>query len=1084
MSAILLCTAVFGYSQDKMPYFEGFENGNTADANGRTWKLNPGPSGNKTANKWYIGTTSATVEPYMGNGVAYISNDGGTNVHYDDTKAVTAVIYKEFTLTQSAYYDLSFSFKAGGDDVLGGDGLQVYVVTQKMNTDNAESNSKLPFMQSGKQIDFDGKTVLALQYDWKTVTTTFQNTLPNVKLVFVWQNNARADKANLSVLIDNIQLGLTESCGGRPTEVKVSTAGTTSTVTWKGGAEKYEVMYKARGEAKADTIKEITNGLSCRINNMKEGVYDFYVRGISGTDTTIWSVNQDVIIFDQTAHCINFIDLNAPGTKCETGMYNNIKSDNPADVHYHDWETVTDADGDGKIDSDHGRYSDKSQHTIHFIGETDAQTGGRLKTVPDGSIASVRLGNWDTGSHAEAITYDIPLDKGSKKLLILKYAVVLNDPMTGHDPKYENPRFKLELLDEGDNVFDPDCGTADFVVGTDITASDDWVEVIDTVKNVIRYKDWTTIGFNLTEYAKNRDRKLKVRLTTADCALGAHYGYAYFTLDCAEAEITGFSCGDNVAHEVSAPLGFNYEWIRESDGKVMGNDQTLTGLQPNDVNTYICTVSNIENPNCNFDLEVSMLPRNPKAKFATIWQPENCTDNYMLLQNISEVVTINGTTGDKCETFYWYVNDAAIPASEQEEDGSLKYMFPKEGGTFNIKLTAGLADDACQDVLDTTITIAPLEEKFSTIEKTICLGDSVKFEQKYYKPTKDTTYTASITRGYSGCDSTTYLKITVRQIASKDSVEICYGDTFKLKDFNGNIQRYTRSEVITMPYPIEGSPCDSLHTVYLTVKPGVDASVGEMPMICADDKNFSVPIDIHDGSFVSYSVVFDDKAKAEKFTDMENITAENVSAIEVTIPDSVRPGLYNAVIKLDSDVEDTECPPFEMNMQFEVRYPASIIQQKFNDVIAVPKKEYNGGYDIASYQWYRNASPIPDATGSYIYLGPDNELSEEDEYSVAVVLQGESTAIMSCPFTPEIKDNINEYISLSQTTVQAGASLYIRADNRRRGQARWWNVNGQQVGYSTMMSGGDYLTAPVNPGMYLLELIFDDERNVYKIFVQ
>lgn len=43
---------------------------------------------------------------------------------------------------------------------------------------------------------------------------------------------------------------------------------------------------------------------------------------------------------------------------------------------------------------DKGYDNIESRHTIHYVkGETDPRTENKLKTIPDGEIASVRLGN-------------------------------------------------------------------------------------------------------------------------------------------------------------------------------------------------------------------------------------------------------------------------------------------------------------------------------------------------------------------------------------------------------------------------------------------------------------------------------------------------------------------------------------------------------------------------------------------------------------------------------------------------------------------------------------------------------------------
>ena len=81
---------------------------------------------------------------------------------------------------------------------------------------------------------------------------------------------------------------------------------------------------------------------------------------------------------------------------------------------------------------DNGPESISSHHTVHNdTTETDPRTGGQLRTVCPGTYASTRLGNWMVGGQAEALTYNLAIDTDLYALLLLHYAVVLQNP--GHD---------------------------------------------------------------------------------------------------------------------------------------------------------------------------------------------------------------------------------------------------------------------------------------------------------------------------------------------------------------------------------------------------------------------------------------------------------------------------------------------------------------------------------------------------------------------------------------------------------------------------------------------------------------------------
>ena len=88
---------------------------------------------------------------------------------------------------------------------------------------------------------------------------------------------------------------------------------------------------------------------------------------------------------------------------------------------------------------DDGPENVSSRHTVHTdTSELDPRTNNMLHTVPPGHCYSVRLGNWNPGSEEESITYHLDVDTNLYDLLILRYAIVEENP--GHEPEGQ-PRF-------------------------------------------------------------------------------------------------------------------------------------------------------------------------------------------------------------------------------------------------------------------------------------------------------------------------------------------------------------------------------------------------------------------------------------------------------------------------------------------------------------------------------------------------------------------------------------------------------------------------------------------------------------------
>jgi gliding motility-associated-like protein len=101
------------------------------------------------------------------------------------------------------------------------------------------------------------------------------------------------------------------------------------------------------------------------------------------------------------------------------------------------------------------------------------------------------------------------------------------------------------------------------------------VQPADIGKNVY-YKNWASATINLLGDA---GKTIRLELTTNDCTLGAHFGYAYFDIDenCTT-PITGNSyCNGQQSITLQAPPGFSgYTWYNSDLSQQIGQGPTLT----------------------------------------------------------------------------------------------------------------------------------------------------------------------------------------------------------------------------------------------------------------------------------------------------------------------------------------------------------------------------------------------------------------------------------------------------------------------------------------------------------------------------
>jgi len=301
------------------------------------------------------------------------------------------------------------------------------------------------------------------------------------------------------------------------------------------------------------------------------------------------------------AQCPDFMDLNSPNV---TGYYGN---------------TFNPMANTGIV---------PGRHTLITQQGTDPHTGGLLPLLPDGENAVIKLGNDHVGGESESLMYTFTVDP-DQSVLLVKYAVVLEDPNHHSD---EQPRFTIRMLNANDELLSP-CMEYDVISNSDIPG-------FQTYGDITRWRPWTINGFDLSEFA---GQTVKLQVTTYDCSLCGHYGYAYFTASCINNHLTISGCtGDQV--EVSAPSGFeSYLWNNGST-----SSSTTYTIQNNSMAS--CLVTTVTD--CQMILSASFLsqgtPIQDQVFFDTICQGESYQNHGFVLppQDHSGTIAVFNTYFD------------------------------------------------------------------------------------------------------------------------------------------------------------------------------------------------------------------------------------------------------------------------------------------------------------------------------------------------------------------------------------------------------------------------------------------------------
>ena len=1008
-----LCIPVYAQTTSiTIPYSFSFEESEVAEL--ANWVINPGKGADTLPEKWIVGNAAHSE----GHRALYISNNG-SDCQFG--KAVlTQYAYRDLLLPKGTY-ECSFDWRCvgkNGSSLYAGVFDMQTISTMTVGSDRAEIPSTV---LSGCQLrDLYGSS------RWKHSDFRISSNGSRViRIYFIWMNrNAEDDlPAPIGGCVDNIQITLA-NCK-KPSEVTADLVGDSMLVTWKGTSEKYILEYRRHGRAKWNTTTALY-AESHVIEGLDEGSYDFRVRGVcNSVDTSAYAYLTSVLVYYPERHCIDFVHL----------------EDNPAVVAtYGPFKTPE--QNQGVID--YGPDDKFSRHTVNIEPDVyDPRTDNRLSTIAPNGLASVRLGNWNTGAEAESLIFSYKVDENSA-ILLMHYAVVLEDP--NHDPK-EQPHFTLEILDQWGDLIEPTCGVADFYAGQ-FNGVNGWHM---TARN-ISWKEWTTIGLNLSQRI---GQNIYVRLTTRDCSLSGHYGYAYFSLDCVAARIEGTSCGSDAQMSIAAPDGFSYEWFDKYDEPVPADHLTNEGktllVESSDTTTYRCRLTYLEEASCGFDLYSAARPRFPVSSFDWKYEPAECQNKVRFI-NKSHIMTnfdnvVEYHYDQPCDEFEW-----DFGMGQSGSDRNPVVVFPQEGGTFDVTLNAFIAEGRCVDDTVISITLPKIGDQVIPIDTAICEGNYITLGPQYiFIPGEfENTWVTSV-----GCDSTVVMNVTVNPVFNK-----YVGDTTICADekliIDGQTYKYSVSDTFPI-FNLSSLPpyCDSIRKVYVTVLDSIlpDVSVREM----SDEPN-SGAIFIAGEGFDYYTV----NDGYPVYATEDSITGLNGGTFELKFFND-----FGCSVVVEKSV--SVCMP-------------GWVYQRWDDVLSLKNftalETDSAEHVFTDYQWFKDNQPIEGDTLSYMYAEGGLDPNATYHLEMTRVINGEK--VVTCPFRPIVEeDRIVVYVYPSP--VQSGGKLTIMVSAVAK--ATIVNTFGEVVKTLDLKEGANEVEMNVPAGVYVVQVVIDGETRVCRVGV-
>ena len=250
-----------------------------------------------------------------------------------------------------------------------------------------------------------------------------------------------------------------------------------------------------------------------------------------------------------------------------------------------------------------------------------------------------------------------------------------------------------------------------------------------------------------------------------------------------------------------------------------------------------------------------------------------------------------------------------------------------------------------------------------------------------------------------GCDSVyrlIYNKTPTYMFQEEDS--ICVGSTYNFRGMTLTKPGVYYDSLSTV------SGCDSIYKLILHNFSHSDIYSIEVADVCGDNQTLHLVAQYEGQRPEYYNIIYSQAANDQGFKNIIQVPF-TTDTIEAPMPNAtpyIHPDYYELTLQLGN----YKCPKSvsEHTTDFLVRYPSWIIEQNWQDVVAVLNAQHNGGYTFENYEWYVNNQPASQ-NKSYLYLPT---LRVGDEVELHVMRQGEDYYVPTCPIIIEEQDAYNQ----------------------------------------------------------------------------
>ena len=184
----------------------------------------------------------------------------------------------------------------------------------------------------------------------------------------------------------------------------------------------------------------------------------------------------------------------------------------------------------------------------------------------------------------------------------------------------------------------------------------------------------------------------------------------------------------------------------------------------------------------------------------------------------------------------------------------------------------------------------------------------------------------------------------------------------------------------------------------------------------------------------------------------------------------VSPGYYRIRVSLGNG----NCAFEPLESEFLVRYPSSIMCQKWGDVVALYNESVNGNFSFSDYSWDVLGKNVHQEHSPYLY---SSLLEPGDQVVVNLTRKGETQAIPSCPLTITYYSNPDGVPVLLAPSRVARTAPVTQLEATADGYYRIYDAMGHMVEEQNFYAGKQEVTLPAVSGFYLIRFHLENYAN-------